>query len=454
MLTLDEVPGFALEIAPGSVTFPDGSSSGTVSVTVVHPDRVPMMPNFGQQPRFIVTIQPVNATFDPPAKITLPNTDSLAPGQVIEIYSFDHDLGRFTSIGNGTVSDDGRVISSNPGVGILKAGWHCGGNPSPSTGTPHDCPECQLCTGDGCGVDELQNGETCGEPPNKAQDDCVIRRFCDSGSCIEEDVEVYSIDGPCIAEVGKRVSFTADSNDPSRVQWMSPGGEPPLRTGESHSPVYFELGNKTVTAACSNSVSVDVYVARSCDSVVPTHHEDIQVEIIPASDFGQVIPLLYEAGFRGCSTGGEYCYRLADFTVTYSYGINSQEKIDVDDVEITPENCAEIIADLTPPPAGSDFGPPRRRYWSEELVRKHEDFHVADVRRQISEKTFDQLRSFVEKQANCNQCFGPPDEDLFRDKALEFWEANRKAFDDGKEVRAYDHVREDYLSLVRGIECE
>jgi hypothetical protein len=78
-LTLPSVPGFALQIAPGSVTFPGGSRSGVVSVTVVHADKVPMVPNFGQQPRLIVTIQPAGARFDPPARLTLPNVEGARP---------------------------------------------------------------------------------------------------------------------------------------------------------------------------------------------------------------------------------------------------------------------------------------------------------------------------------------------------------------------------------------
>ena len=42
------------------------------------------------------------------------------------MYSFDHDLEEFVAIGLGTVSADGSVIESNPGVGVVKAGWHCG----------------------------------------------------------------------------------------------------------------------------------------------------------------------------------------------------------------------------------------------------------------------------------------------------------------------------------------
>jgi len=129
-LTIPEAPGFSLTFAPGQVTFPGGSKEGCINVTVVHGDKVPMVPGFGQQPRFIVTIQPAGAIFNPPAAITLPNVDGLKPRAVTEMYSFDHDIGSFVAIGTGTVSDDGQVIRSNPGVGVLKAGWHCGGDPT------------------------------------------------------------------------------------------------------------------------------------------------------------------------------------------------------------------------------------------------------------------------------------------------------------------------------------
>src|SRR5262249_34439424 len=76
-LTIPDAPGFSLTFGPGQVTFPGGSKEGCVSVTVVHGDKVPMVPGFGQQPRFIVTIQPAGAVFNPPAAITLPNVDGL-----------------------------------------------------------------------------------------------------------------------------------------------------------------------------------------------------------------------------------------------------------------------------------------------------------------------------------------------------------------------------------------
>ena len=126
VLNLPEVPGFSLTIAPNSAMFPDGTRRGTVSVTPVHIDKVPMVPNGGAQPRFIVTIQPPGVRFDPPAQVTHPNLNGYPPGYVIELYSFDHDMGSFVATGTASVSEDGLVIRSHPGVGIIKRGWHCG----------------------------------------------------------------------------------------------------------------------------------------------------------------------------------------------------------------------------------------------------------------------------------------------------------------------------------------
>jgi hypothetical protein len=153
-LTLPQVPGFSLTVAPGSATFPGGSKTGCISVTPVHSDKIPMVPGFGQQPKFIVTIQPAGTLFNPPAAITLPNAEGLQPRQVTEMYSFDHDLATFVSVGTATVSDDGTVIRSDPGVGVLKAGWYCGGPPTP-TGSAGTCPVCQRCVGSLCVTDTV-----------------------------------------------------------------------------------------------------------------------------------------------------------------------------------------------------------------------------------------------------------------------------------------------------------
>ena len=64
LLTLPASPGFSLTVAPGSATLPGGSRSGCITVTPVNLDKIPMAPGFGQQPRFMVTIQPNGTTFN------------------------------------------------------------------------------------------------------------------------------------------------------------------------------------------------------------------------------------------------------------------------------------------------------------------------------------------------------------------------------------------------------
>src|SRR5882757_1524992 len=147
VVTVPALPGFALTVKKGSVTFPNGDKQGYLSVTPVNASKVPMAPPNGMQPQLIVTIQPTGARFNPPAPLQLPNVDGHAPGAQVEMYSFDHDLEEFVSIGLGAVSADGTVIKSNPGVGAIKAGWHCGSQPA-GGGCAASPGECQKCEGD------------------------------------------------------------------------------------------------------------------------------------------------------------------------------------------------------------------------------------------------------------------------------------------------------------------
>ena len=181
-LTLPDIPGFALEIEPGSATFGDGGPTGVVSVAVVHADKVPMAPNYGQNPGMVLTIQPPDVHFDPPARITLPNVDALPPGAIGDIFSFRHDLGEFVAIGPASVSEDGTVMTSGEGVGIAAGGWHFTPpkpQPRPSGDGCGNCPQCKtLCFHGQCvtsGFDLYQpcddgvdctEGDTCRPQPS------------------------------------------------------------------------------------------------------------------------------------------------------------------------------------------------------------------------------------------------------------------------------------------------
>eukprot|EP00903_Cladosiphon_okamuranus_P004407 g4405.t1 len=102
VITHPDIPGMEIFVEAGSVTFPDGTNEGLLGVTAVNANKVPMAPPNGMQPQLIMTLQPHGAIFDPPARVTLPNVDGHSPGAEVEMYSYDHDLEEFVTIGLGT----------------------------------------------------------------------------------------------------------------------------------------------------------------------------------------------------------------------------------------------------------------------------------------------------------------------------------------------------------------
>ncbi|MEQ8822153.1 MAG: Ig-like domain-containing protein [Sumerlaeia bacterium] len=148
---LDEFPGYAgvgITVPADSLYDDDGSRGGRVGLAPVPPDRLPEPLPEGLDFPVVITVQtdgPQN--FDVPAPVCFPNLPSpatgetLAPGEKSGLWSFDHDLGLFRLVGSMTVSEDGSLICSDPGVGILEPGWHgsapgSGPQPGPGPGGP------------------------------------------------------------------------------------------------------------------------------------------------------------------------------------------------------------------------------------------------------------------------------------------------------------------------------
>ncbi len=107
----------------------DVQGSVDVSATPVPLSELPMaLPaSAGANAGSFVTIQPPTATFDPALDLTIPNDQGLAPGTLVDIYSFDHDLNdwvnRSAESGNqGVVSADGILIEAKNV--ISKGGWN------------------------------------------------------------------------------------------------------------------------------------------------------------------------------------------------------------------------------------------------------------------------------------------------------------------------------------------
>lgn len=191
VLTLEGIEGFEFTVFANSATFPDGSSTGLMSLDQVHADRVPMPPPDGTAPETVWTFQPAGVRFDPPVKVQLPNTQGLTAGQVVEILTFDHDLEEFVSVGLARVSDDGAVIVTDPGFGITKSGWGTPQPPPPPPNCTLNCNDTNECTSDSrqrnpcrCIHEPTNEGGNCG---GQAGVNACREGVCQGGSCVGQN---------------------------------------------------------------------------------------------------------------------------------------------------------------------------------------------------------------------------------------------------------------------------
>ncbi len=463
VLELAEIPGFALEVAPGSVTFPDGSRAGRIAVTAVHHDKVPMVPNFGQQPRFVITIQPAGAIFDPPAKMSLPNVDGLGAGERTEMYSFDHDLGRFVTIGPGLVSEDRTRIVSAEGFGVLKAGWHCGGDPA-ADGTPHDCSSCRTCDGSVCVAAcsagaGLQESLGC-RCPEGAEDRCRFNYRCVNGVCVSDEVKIMDLDGPCAAEVGDPVSFTVMSNHPPKTRWIALGGSPPAGTSLPIQTSWSEPGEKSVTAFCTNSMTQTIEIFESCGNL----QTDYDVEEFNRNPTGGAMGEVFRAGIRGefggCFSGGKWCPHLEKAIERVGWGIDPSAFTPVTgayDPVVTAATCEQIIEDLTPVqwndpyPQGAP-APPATQYDVPDLIVRHERFHMSDYRGKVLFELGPEFTKYLQRIGVCSNC--PAN---WPKAQLDSWlkevivTLEQDYYNGEHEKRAFEDGNPEYLSLVNAI---
>jgi hypothetical protein len=448
-LTLPDVPGFALTVAPGSATFPGGSRNGCVSVTPVNMDKVPMAPGFGQQPRFVVTIQPVGTHFSPAARMTIPNVDGLAPRAVTEMYSYDHDLASFVAIGSATVSEDGATITSDPGAGVIKAGWHCGGDPNTS-GSAGTCPTCQECKGTGCVA-------IAGTPTCDDGDECTTNDRCADGSCKGEPVVVTDISGACVAPVGILTSYTAVANDLSKVKWQS-GGAPASGTGRNYSVAFASEGQQTISAGCAvMHKSKQVDVAQPCGALPAALFDSTSSGGTPCpSCFGEVnTPITHSVEFMPCVESGNWCFREKKFKVDFTVGVQSLGRTDISSANspaVTAGSCCQVIRDLTPDPASDCGRPPRTQYYSNAITLIHENFHVSDLRDNYLRPKMTDLENFVKQQANCTNCKSDKSAELTNRMEQLYSEAFNSFTAGGlHECRAYGDGVARYNALIAAI---
>jgi len=79
--------------------------------------------------------------FDRPVPACFPNVPNrdgftLLPGALAVLMSFNHDTGKWETSGGMTVSADGKLVCTDPGVGIRQPGWHGFQGPPPIVPPP------------------------------------------------------------------------------------------------------------------------------------------------------------------------------------------------------------------------------------------------------------------------------------------------------------------------------
>ena len=186
-LTMAGIPGAEVTIFAHSATCPDGAPECLISWSQVRGERVPMEPPLGSSFMLAWTLQPTNTRFDPPVAICIPNME-LAPGSQTEMFSFDHDLGEFVAIGTATVTADGAQLCSDPGFGVVKAGWGGCTTPPPPDDCVLQCNDQNECTTDSvqdppckCNNAPTNEGGQCGGTPGV---NACTEGVCKGGSCV------------------------------------------------------------------------------------------------------------------------------------------------------------------------------------------------------------------------------------------------------------------------------
>ena len=212
------VSGFSIKVHANSTFVRDPNTGSLIqqpimlSSSQVKFDKVPMVPPQGSTPLVVGTIQPAGVMFDPPAEVCYPNTSGLAAGDVADIFAFHHDIGQFVSVGPGTVSEDGSVVCSDPGFGIVQSGWHCTiRNQTPTANCANDCSVDVSwgvkSPGDRKGfkspvvmcwhIDKKFDPEL---PPPEQEKAFVLVRFTPGGGA-NDSTPVWSVDNPGIVEI-------------------------------------------------------------------------------------------------------------------------------------------------------------------------------------------------------------------------------------------------------------
>ena len=133
-----ETGGVAFEVPNNiSVAFPDGMTSGFLTLSLIENGRTPFSLPPGQFSSVVAQVTAFGATLLPGAKLTFPNRDGYAAGAAVDIIRLDQSadsstLGSFVKTGTAVVSADGQRIETGPNA-VTEASIYLVANPQTTT---------------------------------------------------------------------------------------------------------------------------------------------------------------------------------------------------------------------------------------------------------------------------------------------------------------------------------
>jgi hypothetical protein len=122
-VTISIDAGAAVVVDELNYDTPDKQTFRAVQVPV---DKIkPMLDPENLGLEMLFGVSPIETTFCPAAKVTVPNTPAWPAGTAVEFYAYGVETGQewapyggFTKIADGTVSADGATVSTNDGAGF------------------------------------------------------------------------------------------------------------------------------------------------------------------------------------------------------------------------------------------------------------------------------------------------------------------------------------------------
>ncbi|MBI3541862.1 MAG: carboxypeptidase-like regulatory domain-containing protein [Deltaproteobacteria bacterium] len=117
-VTSPAAPDVSLTIPAGAATFPNGATSGVVSMSTISSQFSTIEPMKFAAPNNVIALEPSGTKFSEDVRLTVPNDNQLPEGTDVVILSMNSTKGIWEIGGAGTVDSGGRTITTKPNMGI------------------------------------------------------------------------------------------------------------------------------------------------------------------------------------------------------------------------------------------------------------------------------------------------------------------------------------------------